>query len=93
MHPTPLRTTGIFFPWLDSRSGPRLPLRGSAIIQHTRQDSPGRGIGPSQRPLPDNTKHSQETEFHAPGWIPTRNPSKQAATDSHHRLRGHRVWL
>ena len=25
-------------------------------------------IGPSQRPLRDNTQHSQETNIHAPGW-------------------------
>jgi hypothetical protein len=37
---------------------------------HSRQDSSGRGIGSSQRPLPDNnTQHSQETSIHAPGGI------------------------
>jgi hypothetical protein len=34
-------------------------------------------IGPSYRPLPDNIKHSQQTDIHAPGGIRTRNPSKQ----------------
>jgi len=34
---------------------------------------------PSQRPLPDNTQQSQETDIHAPGGIRTRNPSKRAA--------------
>jgi hypothetical protein len=38
-------------------------------------------IGQSQRPLPDNTQHSQETDIHAPGGIQTRNPSKRATAD------------
>jgi hypothetical protein len=46
-----------------------------------RWDSSWRGIGPSQRPLPDNTEHSQETDIHAPGAIRTRSPSKLAAAD------------
>ena len=37
-----------------------------------------------QRPLPDNTQHSQQTKIHAPGGIRTRNPSKRSAVD--HRL-------
>ena len=48
---------------------------------HTRQNSFGRIIGPSQRPLPDNTH---------PGGILTRNPSKRAAADPRLRPRGHR---
>jgi hypothetical protein len=34
-----------------------------------------------QRPLSDNTQHSQETGIHAPGGIRTHDPSKRAATD------------
>ena len=34
---------------------------------------------PSQRPLPDNTQQSQETDILAPGGIRTRNPSNRAA--------------
>ena len=34
-----------------------------------------------QRPLPDNTKQSQQTNVHAPGWIRTHNLSRRAATD------------
>ena len=34
---------------------------------------------PSQRPLPDNTHHSQQTDIYARGGIRTRNPSKRAA--------------
>ena len=47
---------------------------------HTRQDSSGRGIGPSQRTIPDKTQHSQQTDTHAPGRIQTRDPGKRAAT-------------
>jgi len=41
--------------------------------------------GPSQRPLPDNTQHSQETDIPASSEIWTRNPGK--------RSRGHWDWL
>jgi len=42
---------------------------------HIRQDSSGGVIGPSQRPLPDNTQQSQNTDIHVPWGIRTRNPS------------------
>jgi len=42
---------------------------------------PGRGIGTTQRPLPDDT--------HNPGGIWNRNPRKRAATDPQPRPRGH----
>ena len=75
-------------------SGPRPPhYRGFVITliqtHHTRQDSSGRVISPTQRPLPD-TQHSLQTEIHAPGGIRTHNPSKQAAADP--RLRTHGHW-
>jgi hypothetical protein len=38
--------------------------------------SSGRVISPSQRPLPDNTQHSQQTDIHAPSGI--RTQSQQA---------------
>ena len=38
-------------------------------------------ISSSQRPLPDNTQHSQQTNVHAPGGIRTHNPSRRAAAD------------
>ena len=57
----------------------------------TRQDSSGRVISPSPRPLPDNT---QQTAIHGPGGIRTHNHSKRAAAvlrlrprDHHHRPR------
>ena len=46
-------------------------------------------ISPSQRPLPDNTQHSQQTNIHAPGGIRTHNLSRRAARDLRLRPRGH----
>ena len=49
-------------------SGPRPPhCVGFMIIlrHHNRYDSPGRVISLSQRPLAENTQHSQQTETHA----------------------------
>jgi hypothetical protein len=40
-----------------------------------------RAIGQTQRPLPDNTEHSQEKDIHAPGGIRIWNPIKQAAAN------------
>ena len=37
----------------------------------------------------DNTHYSQETDFHTPGRIRTRNPSKRAIADINRRVRGH----
>ena len=56
---------------------------------NTQQDSSGRVISQSQRPLPDNTRHSQQTNIHAPGGIRTHNLSRRAAADLHLRPRGH----
>ena len=46
-------------------------------------------ISSSQRLLPDNTKHSQQTDFHAPGGIGNHNLSKRAAVDLRLIPRGH----
>jgi len=45
---------------------------------------------PSQRPLPDNTQHLQETDIHDADRIRTHNPSKQAAAYPLLRPRGHK---
>jgi len=45
---------------------------------------------PTQRPVPNKTQHSQETDMHAPGGIRTCNSSKRAAADPRLRPRGHR---
>ena len=49
----------------------------------------GRGIGPSQTPVPDDTHHSYEIEILAPSGIRTRNPSKRAAAVLQFRPFGH----
>jgi len=38
-------------------------------------------IGPSQKPLPDNTQHSQEIDINAIDGIQTRNPGTIEATN------------
>ena len=46
-------------------------------------------ISPSQRHLPDNTQHSQQTNIHAPGGIRTHDRSRRAAVDPRLRPRGY----
>jgi len=46
-------------------------------------------INPSQRPLPDNTQHSQQTNIQAMGGIRTHHRSRRAALDLRLRPRGH----
>ena len=53
--------------------------RSHTTTQHSRQDSSGRVISSSQRPLPDKTRHSQQTNIHAPGGIRTHDLSRWAA--------------
>ena len=43
----------------------------------------------SQRPLLDNTQHSQQTDIHAPGGIRTHSLSGRATVDLRLRQRGH----
>jgi hypothetical protein len=85
---------GLFFNGSTAPWGPRPPhfsrLHDHTQTHHTRWDSSGRGTSSSQRPLPDNTQHSQEKDFHALGGIRTHNPSKRAAVDP--RLRRHGHW-
>jgi hypothetical protein len=38
-------------------------------------------ISLSQKPLPDNTQHTQNTNIHAPGGIQTHDRSRRAALD------------
>ena len=57
-----------------------LEVSGShATTHHSRQDFSGRVISSSQRPLPDNTRHSQQTNIHARGGIRTQVLSRRAA--------------
>jgi len=52
------------------------------FLDHTQRRSTvgrtplGRVISSSQRPLPDNTRHSQQTNIHAPGGIRTHDFSR-----------------
>jgi hypothetical protein len=55
---------------------------------HSQCISSGRVISPSQRSLPDNTQHSQQTNIHAPGRTGTHNPSRRVAADPCLRPRG-----
>ena len=74
-----------------SGSGPP-HYRGFKITpqtHHTRHDSSGRVISPTQRPLPDNTQHVKQANTHVPGGIRTHNPSKTATTNPHIRSGGH----
>jgi len=46
--------------------------RSHTTTHHSQEDSSGWVISSSQRPLPDNTQHSQQTNIHAPvGFEPT----------------------
>ena len=45
-------------------------------------------FSPTQRPLPDNTQHPQQTDIHDPVCIRTHIPSKLAAADPRLRPRG-----
>ena len=70
------------FLWRDNPPvGQGLPIsevsRSHKTTHHSRQDSSGRVISSSQRPLSDNTQHSQQTNIHAPGGI--RTQSQQAS--------------
>jgi len=49
-------------------------------------------IGPTQKPVPDFTPHSQQRDIYAPGGIRTHNPSKRAAANPRIRRRGHWDW-
>jgi hypothetical protein len=63
--------------------------RSHTTTHHSRYDSSGRVISSSQRPLPDNTQHLQQTNIHAPGGIRNNNLSRRAAADLRRRPRGH----
>jgi len=64
--------------------------RSHTTTHHSPLDSSGRVISSSQRPLPDNTQHSQQTNVYAPGGIRTYNLSRRAAADP--RLRSREHW-
>jgi hypothetical protein len=59
------------------------------LDNHIQLNYSGRVISPKQRPLPDKTQHSQETDIRAPGGIRILNHSKRTAVDPRLRPRGH----
>ena len=76
--------------------------QGLLIIEASRShsDTPhsdyfGRVSSLTQRPLPDNTQHSQQTDIHVTGGNRIHNPRKRAAADPHLRPRGqwYRLWM
>jgi len=50
--------------------------RSHTTTHHSQYDSSGRVISSSQRPLPDNTRNSQQTNIHAPGGIRNQDLSR-----------------
>jgi len=85
----------IFFPlW---HCGPMRAMTSSFLrfLGHTQRRTTvdrmfsGRMISSSQRPLPDNTQHSQQTNIHAPDGIRNHNISRRAAAVLPLKPRGH----
>ena len=64
--------------------------RSHTTTHRSRQDFSGRVISSSQRPLPDNAQHSQQTNIHASDGIRTHNLNRRAAADLRLRLRS--LW-
>jgi len=82
-----------FFLWCFDRIPGHCPLY-RALRSHSDTPNsvgiPGRVISLTQRPLPENTQHYQQTDIHSPGGIRIHNPRKRAASDPH--LRPHIHW-
>ena len=60
--------------------------RSNTTTHNTCQKSSGSS---SQRPLPENTDYSQQTNIHAPGRIRTHNLGRRAAADQRLTPCGH----
>ena len=85
----------LFFPTCQQPNADQGRLILQVSISHTithqsRQDSSGRGIGTSQRPLSDNKQHVQQRDIHVTGGIRTHNACKRAAEERRLRPLGHR---
>ena len=61
--------------------------RSHTTTHHSRYDSSGRVISSSQRPLPENTQHSQQTDIHASRGIWIHNLIGRAVADPRFRPR------
>jgi len=81
----------LFFPVALRANAHGLPIlevsKSRTTTHHSRYESSGRVISASQRPLPDNTQHSKQTDIHAPGGI--RTLGRRAAVDLCLIPRGH----
>jgi len=49
------------------------------MMHHNHYDSSGQATSLSQKPLPENTQHSQQRHIHAPGGFWNHNLSRRAA--------------
>ena len=56
------------------------PRRSHTTTHHSRQEYSGRVIGLSQRPLPDNTQHPQQTNMSPAGIEPTISAGERPQT-------------
>ena len=56
--------------------------RSHTTTHHNRQDSSGRVISSSHRPLPDNTQHSRQTDMPPVGFQPTISAGQRPQTDA-----------
>jgi len=82
----------IYIPLWRCKTTRAWPPHSRGFPQHTqRRTTVGRTPldESSQRPPPDNTQHSQQTNIHAPGGIRTYDLSRRAAADLRLRPRGH----
>ena len=85
----------IFFPSVALRSYADHGLlilevsRSHTMKHYTRQDSSGRVISSSQRPLPNNMQQAQQTNIQVPGGIRTHNVSRRSAAELRLRPCGH----
>jgi hypothetical protein len=66
--------------------------RSHTTTHYSRQDPSRRVISSSQRPLPDYTQQTQQTDIHVPGEIRTHNLSRRAAPDLCLRTRDRLDW-
>ena len=88
--------TPYFFHGSSAPIGPGLPPCSQFSVTLSTTQSVGlhcTGDQPTPRTLPDNTQHSQETDFHDSGGIRTRHRSKRTAANPGIKPRGNRDVL
>ena len=88
LFPSFLSYSDLLYPLIVGVKGYCCTLPHTHNDTHTQsEDSSGEGIGLSQRPVLNNTQHSQEADIHGPGRSRSRNPSKRAAAEPRLKLR------